>query len=348
MAQRKRKLAKKTAKKTAKKMVRKTAKKSAKKAAKKSVPRPQNIKTNTKTSTKTNAKTRVMTAASLGKVAEVLTDSLPYLRTYVGKPVVVKVGGQIVDSPERLSALATDLVLARQVGVRPLLVHGGAPQIKRRLADLGKEPKFLNGLRVTDTDTARIVERTLSGEVNKQLVAAINAAGGRAVGISGRDGGLIDAVYARPRTLGYVGSIQSVQIQLPLALEQAGMIPVVSPVTSAPEADATGVIPPLNINADSAASALAAALGAVRLLVATDVAGLRAPNGVLVKELTRKRAEALLQAPSTQGGMRPKLAACIAALEAGVEAAVILDGRVPHALLLELFTSGGGGTLIRG
>ena len=330
-----------------KKAAKKSAKKPAKKAAKKAAQKTASKKTIRKPAPSTGTGTP-RTAIALARVAEILTDSLPYLRTYVGKPVVVKVGGQIVDSPERLQALATDLVLARQVGVRPLLVHGGAPQIKRRLADLGKEPKFLDGLRITDLETARIVERTLSGEVNKRIVAAVNAAGGRAVGISGRDGGLIEARFARPRQLGYVGSISAVQIQLPLALEQAGMIPVVSPVTSAPEAQAGGAIPPLNINADSAASALAAALGAVRLLVATDVAGLRAPDGGLVKEITHKRAVALLRAPSTQGGMRPKLAACIAALEAGVEAAVILDGRVPHALLLELFTSGGGGTLIRG
>ena len=333
MAQKKsaqKRVAKKVAKKATKKAIKKATKKKVAKKAMGKKPAPK------------------QSAAALAKVAEILTDSLPYLRTYVGKPVVVKVGGQIVDNPEKLQALATDLVLARQVGVRPLLVHGGAPQIKRRLQDLGKEPRFLDGLRITDLETARIVERTLSGEVNKRIVAAVNAAGGRAVGISGRDGGLIEATYARPRKLGYVGSIQSVQIQLPLALEQAGMIPIVSPVTSAPNADETGAHPPLNINGDSAASALAAALGAARLLVVSDVAGLRAPNGALVKEITRKRAEKLLTAPSTQGGMRPKLAACIAALEAGVEAAVILDGRVSHALLLELFTSGGGGTLIRG
>lgn len=272
-------------------------------------------------------------------VADVLTEALPYLRSYVGKPIVVKVSGQVAENESLLADFASDLVLARQVGVRPVLVHGGAPQIEAQLEREGYESRFRDGLRVTDGEVARVVEMVLSGQVNKRIVSAIEAAGGRAMGLSGRDGGLITARRAGGG-LGLVGEVVSVQIHPILAIEQAGMIPVVAPVGGA-----GGEV--LNINADTVAGAVAGALGAVRLLIATDVEGLMDSGGDVVGELSLGAARRLLGARSTGGGMRPKLSACIAAVEGGVEAAVMLDGRVPHALLLELFTTHGGGTIIR-
>ncbi|MGR4000701.1 MAG: acetylglutamate kinase [Alphaproteobacteria bacterium] len=274
-----------------------------------------------------------------GVAASVLTEALPYLRSYVGKPIVVKVSGRVAEDADLLRDFASDLVLARQVGVRPVLVHGGAPQIASQLAREGYESRFRDGLRVTDKEVARVVEMVLSGQVSKRIVSAIDFVGGRAMGISGRDGGLIEARRVGG-DLGNVGEVESLRIQALLAIEQAGMIPVVAPVASV-----GGEI--LNINADTVAGAIAEAMGAVRLLVVTDVEGLLDARGELVEELSLSRARRLLGSRSTAGGMRPKLEACIAAVEAGVEAAVMLDGRVPHALLLELFTTHGGGTLIR-
>lgn len=276
------------------------------------------------------------------KAARILTDAVPYLRGYAGKPIVVKLSGHIADDDSLLADFARDLALARQVGARPVVVHGGAPQIAAQLAREGLTTEVRNGLRVTDRETARVVEMVLAGSVNKRVVQAIEDAGGRAVGLSGRDGSLISAKRHRgDKALGQVGTIEAVRIQPLLAVEQGGMIPVVAPVAGGERGET------LNINADTAAGAIAAALGAVRLLIATDVEGLLDADGRLVRELTLAQARACLRAPSVGGGMVPKLETCIRAVEAGVEAAVILDGRVPHSLLLELFTSLGAGTRIR-
>ena len=315
----------------------KRAAKSARKGAAKSA-RKSAAKRTAKSSAKSPAKRTDL--APRAAAARVLLEALPHLRNYAGKSVVVKVSGRVAADDRLLADLASDLVLARQVGVRPVLVHGGAPQIAEQLAREGRASRFVSGLRVTGPEEARIVEMVLAGAVNKRIVAAIAAAGGRAQGLSGRDGGLVRARPAAAR-LGRVGRVEGVNLQPLLAVEQAGLLPVVAPVAG----DAEG---PLNINADTVAGAVAAALGAARLLVATDVEGLLDAEGRILPELTAARARKVLAASSTVGGMRPKLAACLAAVEEGVGAAVILDGRVPHALLLELFTDHGGGTLIRG
>ena len=285
--------------------------------------------------------------------AETLVEALPYLQRYAGKTFVVKYGGHAMGDPELARDFAEDVVLLKAVGINPVVVHGGGPQIGAMLKKLGVESRFVDGLRVTDKATAQIAEMVLSGGINKELVGWIAGAGGKALGISGKDGGLVIASKVRRTVkdpdsnieqvvdLGFVGEPQSVDTSIIETACAAGMSPVIAPC--APGADGETY----NINADTMAGAIAAALGASRLFLLTDVAGVLDQAGELLTDL-QPGDIARLQAEGTiTGGMIPKLETCIHAVEAGCEAAVVLDGRVPHAMLLEIFTERGAGTLIR-
>ena len=275
------------------------------------------------------------------------------MRRYSDQTLVVKFGGHAMGEADYVSAFAADIALLDQVGARPVVVHGGGPQIGVMLKKLQIESKFIDGLRVTDEATISVVEMVLAGGINKALVAAIAQAGGRAVGISGKDGGLITArkLMATAKTkgsaieeaidLGFVGEPDHVDTAVLDALNAAKLIPVVAPVGS----DGSGET--YNINADTAAGAIAAALGATRMLMLTDVAGVLDSDGNLITDLTVSQAEALIRDGTVSGGMIPKVETCINAVLGGAEAAVIMDGRAPHALLVELFTEHGMGTMIR-
>ena len=282
-----------------------------------------------------------------------LVEALPFMRRYSDQTLVVKFGGHAMGEADYVSAFAADIALLDQVGARPVVVHGGGPQIGAMLKKLQIESKFIDGLRVTDEATISVVEMVLAGGINKALVAAIAQAGGRAVGISGKDGGLITArkLMATAKTegsaieeaidLGFVGEPAHVDTSVLEALNAADLIPVVAPVGC----DAGGET--YNINADTAAGAVAAALGATRMLMLTDVAGVLHKDGTLITELTVSQAEALIRDGTVSGGMIPKVETCINAVLGGAEAAVIMDGRAPHALLVELFTEHGMGTIIK-
>ena len=287
------------------------------------------------------------------RTARTITEALPFMRRYTGKTFVIKYGGHAMGDVELSHIFASDIVLMKQVGIHPIVVHGGGPQIGQILERLKVKSEFVDGLRVTDSATVEIVEMVLSGTINKQIVGAISAAGGTAIGLSGKDGGLIQASKLR-RTkrdensniekildLGFVGEPRQVNPQILTALQQAGMIPVIAPIGIGPNGET------YNINADTVAGAVAGAVGATRLLLLTDVTGVLDKEGRLIEELSVEDV-ARLQADGTiSGGMIPKLETCVAAVESGVEAAVILDGRVPHAMLLEIFTDRGIGTLIK-
>ena len=285
--------------------------------------------------------------------AETLVEALPYLQRYAGKTFVVKYGGHAMGDPELARDFAEDVVLLKAVGINPVVVHGGGPQIGAMLKKLGVESRFIDGLRVTDKATAEIAEMVLSGGINKELVGWIAGAGGKALGISGKDGGLVIASKVRRTVkdpdsnieqvvdLGFVGEPQSVDTSIIETACAAGMIPVIAPIAPGKDGET------YNINADTMAGAIAAALGAARLFLLTDVAGVLDSAGQLLTDL-QPGDIARLQAEGTiTGGMIPKLETCIHAVEAGCEAAVVLDGRVPHAMLLEIFTERGAGTLIR-
>ena len=282
-----------------------------------------------------------------------LVEALPFMRRYSGQTIVIKFGGHAMGEADYVSAFAADIALLDQVGARPVVVHGGGPQIGEMLKKLQIESDFIDGLRVTDEATISVVEMVLAGGINKALVAAIARAGGRAVGISGKDGGLITArkLMATAKTegsaieeaidLGFVGEPAHVDTSVLEALNAADLIPVVAPVGS----DAGGET--YNINADTAAGAVAAALGATRMLMLTDVTGVLDKDGELITELTVSQAEGLIRDGTVSGGMIPKVETCINAVLGGAEAAVIMDGRAPHALLVELFTEHGMGTFIK-
>jgi acetylglutamate kinase len=287
------------------------------------------------------------------RTARTLTEALPYMRRYAGKTFVIKYGGHAMGDAELAGIFARDIVLLKQVGIHPVVVHGGGPQIGRMLERLKIKSEFIDGLRVTDAETVEIVEMVLSGTINKEIVAAISEAGGTAVGLSGKDGHLIQArKLARSRRdpdsniekvldLGYVGEPTEVNAAMLTRLEQAGMIPVIAPIGAGPDGET------FNINADTVAGAVAAATRATRLFLLTDVIGVLDKERKLIEELTCARARELMADGTISGGMIPKVETCIEAIEGGLEAAVILDGRVPHALLLEVFTTHGVGTLIR-
>ena len=281
-----------------------------------------------------------------------LIEALPFMRRYSGKTILVKFGGHAMGKADYVNAFAADIALLDQVGARPVVVHGGGPQIGDMLKKLQIESNFIDGLRVTDEATISVVEMVLAGGINKALVAAIAGAGGRAVGVSGKDGGLLtarklmavakasDSAIQQAVDLGFVGEPSHVDVTVLNALMQHHLIPVVAPVGSGEDGKT------YNINADTAAGAIAAALNATRMLMLTDVSGVLDKNGKLISSLTISQAEALIHDGTVSGGMIPKVKTCIDAVQGGAEGAVIMDGRVPHALLVELFTEHGMGTMI--
>jgi acetylglutamate kinase len=281
-----------------------------------------------------------------------LAEALPFMRRYAGRTVVVKYGGHAMGDEAVAGEFARDVVLLKQVGINPIVVHGGGPQIAAMLKRLDIQSAFVDGLRVTDEKTIEVVEMVLSGTINKQITAAINRAGGLALGLSGRDGHLIRARKAvktkkDPATgveqqidLGFVGEPEVINASLLESLAKSGIIPVIAPVGFG----AGGQI--YNINADTAAGAIAGAMRATRLLMMTDIVGVLDKQKRLLQHLTPQRVHELIADGTISGGMIPKVETCLGAVSQGVEGAVILDGRLSHAILLELFTDGGVGTLI--
>jgi acetylglutamate kinase len=285
--------------------------------------------------------------------AETLTDALPYLQRYAGKTFVVKYGGHAMGDAALARNFAQDIVLLKAVGINPVVVHGGGPQIGAMLARVGVESEFVDGLRVTTKETAEIAEMVLSGAINKELVSWIGQAGGSAIGISGKDGGFVKATKLRRTNrdpdsnieriidLGYVGEPKRVDRSVVDKISAAGMIPVIAPIGVGDDG-AT-----YNINADTMAGAVASALRAARLFLLTDVPGVLDKQGDLLTDLDPSKIQSLANEGTITGGMIPKLETCVKAVQEGVDAAVILDGRIPHAMLLEIFTSKGAGTLVR-
>lgn len=286
------------------------------------------------------------------RTARTITEALPFMRRYAGKTFVIKYGGHAMGNQELADIFASDIVLLKQIGINPIVVHGGGPQIGQMLERLKVKSEFIDGLRVTDAATVEIVEMVLSGSINKQIVSAINAAGGTAIGLSGKDGDLIQATKLR-RTkrdeesniekildLGFVGEPHRVNPQILASLERSGMIPVIAPIGLGVDGQT------YNINADTVAGAVAAAVGASRLLLLTDVAGVLDKDGNLLTDLSTEHVRELRKDGTIYGGMIPKLETCVNAVENGVDASVIIDGRVPHSMLLEIFTDCGIGTLI--
>ncbi len=275
--------------------------------------------------------------------AAVLAEALPYIRRFWGKVVVVKYGGAAMADPSLATLFAQDVVLMRSVGMRPVVVHGGGPQIGALMQRLGKEPEFRDGLRVTDAETLDIARMVLVGKVNRDIVSSINVHGSLAVGLSGEDAGLLSA-SARAPELGFVGDVVGVNPQILTRLLAEDLIPVVATIGADTEGQA------YNVNADTAAGAIAAALSAEKLVYLTDVAGLLAdvadPTSVIAT-VTVAQLEEMIAAGSLTGGMIPKIRSCVRALHGGVRQAHILDGRVPHVLILEVFTREGIGTMIR-
>ena len=284
--------------------------------------------------------------------AETLVEALPYLQRYAGETFVIKYGGHAMGDAEAQRDFAEDIVLLKAVGINPVVVHGGGPQIGAMLKKLGIESSFVGGLRVTDAATAEVAEMVLAGKINKEIVGWLAALGGRAVGISGKDANLVLAEKVRrtepdPNSgierhvdLGFVGEPVAVDPTILINLTKDNFIPIVAPVALG----ADGAT--YNINADTMAGAIAGALGAKRFFLLTDVAGVLDKGKNLLTDLDRAAIDALKADGTITGGMIPKVETCVAAVDAGVEAAVILDGRIPHAMLLEIFTARGAGTLI--
>ena len=285
--------------------------------------------------------------------AEVLIEALPYFQRSAGRTFVVKYGGHAMGNPEAARDFAEDIVLLKAVGINPVVVHGGGPQIGEMLAKLGVQSTFVDGLRVTDEATAKVAEMVLSGAINKDIVGWLGKAGGKALGLSGKDGGLVTARKVTRTTrdpesniesvvdLGFVGEPAEVDTSVIDTAVAAGMIPVIAPIAGG----ADGAT--YNINADTMAGAIAAALGAARLFLLTDVPGVLDGEGRLLSDLTPADIAKLREDGVIKGGMVPKLETCVSAVQSGCEAAVVLDGRVPHAMLLEFFTARGAGTLVR-
>ena len=279
--------------------------------------------------------------------AEVLLEALPYIREFRGQTIVIKYGGAAMERADLKEPFALDVILLRFVGIKPVIVHGGGPQIGALMKRLGKEPRFVGGMRVTDEETVEIVEMVLVGKINKEIVGLINHHGGKAVGLSGKDAQLLRA-RRRPHRLpsgeevdiGLVGEVEAVNTELIRLLEDAGFIPVIAPVGVGANGET------YNINADLVAGQVAAALGAGKLIHLTDVQGIRDRDGHLVSTLSRTDAERLMSEGVIDGGMLPKVESALRALEGGTAKAHIIDGRVPHAILLELFTREGIGTEI--
>lgn len=279
--------------------------------------------------------------------AEILMEALPYIREFRGKTVVIKYGGAAMEQADLKGPFALDVILLAFVGIKPVIVHGGGPQIGALMKRLGKEPTFVGGMRVTDDETVEIVEMVLVGRINKEIVGLINHHGGRAVGLSGKDADLLRARRRAHRLpsgeeidIGLVGSVERVNVEPIRLLEDNGFIPVIAPVGVGAAGET------YNINGDLVAGEVAAALGAEKLIHLTDVQGILGTDGKLVSTLARKDAERLMNAGVIDGGMLPKVESSLRALEGGTAKAHIIDGRVPHAILLELFTREGIGTEI--
>ncbi len=293
--------------------------------------------------------------------ANTLVEALPYIKKFSGKTFVIKYGGAAQIDESLKNAFAQDIVLLNFIGVHPVVVHGGGPKISQMMKKLGKEPRFINGQRVTDQETMEIVEMVLGGLINKEIVSLINSHGGKAIGLTGKDGPLIRAekkkksarsgknkaasneetdILSGGTDLGLVGDVKEVNRDILLNLQREDLITVISPIGAGPGGEA------LNINADSAASAVAAALKAEKLILLTDVPGIM-ENGKTVSTLDVKRAQEMIKKGIVSGGMIPKTQACIEALRAGVGKTHILDGRISHCLLLEIFTKEGVGTEIK-
>jgi len=279
--------------------------------------------------------------------AEILMEALPYIRAFQGKTLVIKYGGAAMEQAALKPAFALDVILLRYVGINPVIVHGGGPQIGALMKRLGKEPEFVGGMRVTDAETVEIVEMVLVGKINTEIVGLINHHGGRAVGLSGKDGHLIMARRRPHRApdgtevdIGLVGEVEAVNPLAIRLLEENGFIPVIAPVGVGPDGET------YNINADLVAGELAAALAAEKLIHLTDVQGIKGQDGRFLSTLTRKEADRLMTAGVIDGGMVPKVRSSLRALEGGTAKAHIIDGRVPHAILLEVFTKEGIGTEI--
>ncbi len=287
-----------------------------------------------------------MTITAAADKAAMLVEALPYIRRFAGQVVVVKYGGNALagaSDGDALALFAQDIVLMHQVGMRPVVVHGGGPQINDLMSRLGKQAEFRNGLRITDAETVDIVRMVLIGQVNPQLVAAINVHGPLAVGVSGEDASLIRAV-ARDPELGFVGDVESINPTILRGLLDEEFIPVVATIGT----DASGQA--YNINADTVAGAIAEALGAEKLVYLTDIEGLRRiveDPASLIRQTTPDELDALMADGTIAGGMIPKVESCVQAIRAGVRRAHILDGRIPHVLLLEVFTDEGIGTMVQ-
>jgi acetylglutamate kinase len=284
---------------------------------------------------------------------DVLSEALPFMRRYAGEIIVIKYGGHAMGEQTLADGFARDIVLLKQIGAFPIVVHGGGPQIGAMLKRLAIESEFVDGLRVTDKPTVEVVEMVLAGAINKGIVAAINRAGGRAIGMSGKDADLIrakklshiaretDSNVEKVIDLGYVGDPERVNGEVLIELAKTGIVPVIAPIGF----DDEGAT--YNINADTAAGAVAAAVKAKRLLMLTDVAGVLDANGNRLEDISADVARSMIKEGVIKGGMIPKIETCLDAVQEGVEASVILDGRVPHAILLEIFTERGDGTIIR-
>ena len=302
--------------------------------------------------TKSSAKNKTANPSDWLAKAHVLSEALPFMQLYDKKTVVIKYGGHAMGDDVLARQFAHDVVLLKQSGINPVIVHGGGPQIAAMLERLNIKSSFKNGLRVTDAQTIEVVEMVLAGAINKQIVTALNAAGGTAVGLSGKDGDLLVAKKTRSKTkdptsnvekavnLGFVGTPQKVNSHILDVMLASDIIPVIAPIATSANGQT------LNVNADTAAGAIAAALGAERLLMLTDVDGVKDKKGKLIERLSKAQAARLIKNGTAQGGMIPKLQTAIDAVKNGVAATAILDGRVQHAILLELFTELGAGTLI--
>ncbi|HUS23524.1 MAG TPA: acetylglutamate kinase [Candidatus Binatia bacterium] len=287
-------------------------------------------------------------SAGAAQIARVLTEALPYIRRFAGKTVVIKYGGNAMERDELKSSFARDVVLLKLVGVNPVIVHGGGPQIDDLLARLGKGREFVDGMRVTDAETMKVVEMVLGGQVNKEIVSLINHHGGRAIGLTGKDDGLIRARKLKashngqPVDLGFVGEVAAVRPEAIRHLEEGGFIPVIAPIGVDDEGQS------YNINADLVAGKLAVVVKAEKLILLTNTSGVLDRSGHVLTGLSSQQVDALIADGTIAGGMLPKIACALDAVKSGVRTAHIIDGRVDHAVLLELFTDAGVGTLIRG
>jgi len=282
--------------------------------------------------------------------AQILAQALPYIRKFHGKTMVIKYGGNAMTDPALQKAFAEDVVLLKLVGINPIVVHGGGPQIDAALTKIGKKGQFVQGMRVTDAETMDVVEWVLAGEVQQDIVGLINAAGGKAVGLTGRDGAMIRARKLKlldlndpsiEHDVGQVGEIESIDPSILRALQDDQFIPVVSPIGFGPDNES------YNINADLVASKLAEILKAEKLMMLTNIRGVLDKQGELLTELTSRRIDELVEDGTISGGMLPKIAGAIDAAKCGVNAVHIIDGRVPHVLLLEILTDQAFGTMIR-